>query len=155
MTASDAANLAALADDLQGQLDQMAQQAGAAGLGQALAMGLGNGGNGALMFGLEQGFAPGSGGVSRGGGSAPLSQQAAEPFAVGDASVLPQAVKINPDGSITLSEVQRDPDLDAEALRAARRAQVQAWDAAAADARRVRVSPEHRRAVESYFGDEQ
>ena len=97
----------------------------------------------------------GSGGVDRGGGSAPLGQRDAEAFDVGDAEILPQAVKVNPDGSVTLREVQRDPDLDAEALEAASRAQLKAWDASSADARRVRVSPQHRAAVESYFAADQ
>jgi hypothetical protein len=152
MSLADAGQLANLAADLQCQLDQMAEGANAAGLGAALAMGLGEGGNFSLMMLMPEGA--GFGGITRGGGSAPLSQGAAEPFAVGDALLLPQATKINPDGSITLSEVQRDPDLDEEALRAASRAQLQQWDAAAADARRVRVSPQHRGAVEAYFADE-
>jgi len=95
---------------------------------------------------------PGRGGLARGPGHSALELSNRGREEAGEADGLPPGARLNADGSVTLAETTREADLDEAALRELQRARRRSFDPAAADARRVRIAPRHRRAVSSYFG---
>lgn len=97
---------------------------------------------------------PGRGGVGRGPGHTNHPQLETERFPVGSIEGLPPGARLNPDGSVTLAEQVREPEVDAEAAEAGRRAAAQQFDPTAADARRASTAPRHRAAVSRYFAGE-
>lgn len=94
------------------------------------------------------------GGVDRGPGAADHPYLPTERFAVGALDDLPPGARVNPDGSVTLAEQIRDPDVAAETAELAARAAARAFDPAAADARRSDLAPRHRAVVGRYFAGE-
>ncbi len=94
------------------------------------------------------------GGVDRGPGAADHPYLPTDRFAVGGMDDLPPGARVNPDGSITLAEQIRDPDVAAETAELAARAAARAFDPAAADARRSDLAPRHRAVVGRYFAGE-
>ncbi|MFW5698270.1 MAG: hypothetical protein ACOCZK_05830 [Planctomycetota bacterium] len=144
----------------QGARDPAAEQALAQRLGAALAAagersGLGRGDDFARLL-QRLGGQPGRGGIARGPGAAALElthqQQETEP---GELEGLPAGARINSDGSVTLAESRRAPELDDAANRALQRARLRDIGPGAADARRARIAPRHRAAVQRYFASEQ
>lgn len=94
------------------------------------------------------------GGVERGPGAADHPQLPTDRFAVGALDDLPPGARVNPDGSVTLAEQIRDPEVAAETAELAARAAARAFDPAAADARRSELAPRHRAVVGRYFATE-
>jgi hypothetical protein len=86
--------------------------------------------------------------AGRGGGAAALTREARVPTPAGAPQVLDAAV-VEPDGSVAFATAVRDPT--DEDIAAAARAATQAFDPAAADARRAVVAPGHRAATARYF----
>jgi hypothetical protein len=113
---------------------------------------LGSDGAEALALALAEG--QGRGDPSRGPGHAQHPQVAAERFPVGEVEGLAPGSRLNPDGSVTLAEQVREPDVDAATAEAGRRAVAQRFDPAAADARRAATAPRHRATVQRYFAGE-
>lgn len=91
------------------------------------------------------------GGPNRGPGHTDHPQLTSERFPVGEVAGLAPGARLNPDGSVTLAEQVREPDVDAAAAEAGRRAVAQQFDPTAADARRASTAPRHRAAVQRYF----
>jgi len=94
------------------------------------------------------------GGVDRGPGAADHPYLPTDRFAVGALDDLPPGARVNPDGSVTLAEQIRDPEVAAETAELAARAAARAFDPAAADARRSELAPRHRAVVGRYFATE-
>ena len=132
-----------LAERIQRELERRAQELGTCeggeGMGEALAEARGRGNR------------PGDGGLNRGPGHTDHPRFATDPLGIGQVDDLPPGARVNPDGSITLAEQVRDPDLEAAALQEAARAAARAFDPAAADARSARLAPRHRATVGRYF----
>ena len=119
----------------------------------------------AAMLGTEEGNfdlllaeargRPGRGRPSRGPGHTDHPQELdVERFPVGGVVGLAPGARLNADGSVTLAEQVREPDVDAATAEAGRRAAAQQFDPTAADARRATTAPRHRAAVQQYFGGE-
>ncbi len=103
----------------------------------------------ALM--LEEARGRGQGAPDRGPGHTDHPQLATDRFTVGNLDDLPPGARVNPDGSITLAEQVREPDVTADALQDSVRAAARAFDPAAADASTAEIAPRHRAAVGRYF----
>ena len=118
----------------------------------------------AAMLGTEEDFSrllaeargrPGRGRHSRGPGHTDHPQELdVERFPVGGVVGLSPGARLNADGSVTLAEQVREPEVDAATAEAGRRAAAQSFDPTAADARRATTAPRHRAAVQQYFGSE-
>ena len=115
----------------------------------------GNGEEGFDLLLAEARGRPGRGGVGRGPGHTDHPQELdVERFPVGGVVGLAPGARLNADGSVTLAEQVREPDVDAATAEAGRRAAAQQFDPTAADARRATTAPRHRAAVQQYFGGE-
>ena len=122
---------------------------------RATEMGTNKGGEGfELLLAEARGRGLGAGGVGRGPGHTNHPQLEAERFPVGTVEGLSAGARLNPDGSVTLAEQVREPDVDAAVAEAGRRAVAQQFDPTAADARRATTAPRHRAAVQQYFAGE-
>jgi len=107
-----------------------------------------------LLLAEARGRGLGAGGVGRGPGHTNHPQLESERFPVGTVEGLAAGARLNPDGSVTLAEQVREPDVDAAVAEAGRRAVAQQFDPTAADARRATTAPRHRAAVQQYFAGE-
>ncbi|PIE18391.1 MAG: hypothetical protein CSA66_04730 [Proteobacteria bacterium] len=135
------------AEDIDKLLDELEQalKAGRVTLGQA-----GAGGDlDALIARLMVGATAAA--VSRGPGHVALTRSGEDPGEAGGIARLPPGAHANPDGSVTIAETARAPELDEAALRALARGRLQHHAPANADARRAHVAPRHRGAVGRYF----
>jgi len=103
---------------------------------------------------LEEARARGKGTPNRGPGHTDHPQLATDRFNVGNLDDLPPGARVNPDGSITLAEQVREPEVTADALQDSVRAAARAFDPAAADASTAEVAPRHRAAVGRYFTEQ-
>ncbi len=91
-------------------------------------------------------------GVERGPGHVALDFSRPEVEAeTGEGQGLPPGAAINPDGSITLSQRQREAEIDTATERELVRARARRFGAEAVDARRARIAPRHRATVAGYF----
>lgn len=97
---------------------------------------------------------PGQGAPTRGPGHTDHPQVESERFPVGTVEGLAPGARLNSDGSVTLAEQVREPDVDAATIESGCRAVAQQFDPTAADARRASTAPRHRAAVQRYFAGE-
>lgn len=130
-----------LAERIQRELERRAQELGTCEGGEGMGEALGE----------ARGRGNGRGGLGRGPGHTDHPRFATDPLGIGQVDDLPPGARVNPDGSITLAEQVRDPDLEAAALQEAARAAARTFDPAAADARSARLAPRHRATVGRYF----
>lgn len=94
---------------------------------------------------------PGSGGVDRGPGTAPITKEERDRLEGGSKQDLTRSTVVQPDGSVVLAVSSRDPKVDAAKLEAAAEAEARSYDPAKADAQKPEVAPRHRAVVEGYF----